>query len=336
LRDEENHDTTVAMRDSTPEEDNTSVNQGSKEVSPKLPSSVTVFAHILQFCHLCHKKKVTPVLYSGSTSAEMDRWFESVSPIALNLPSTRLKCHTSVIRFESESDDSLSSPDQKVSRKDLVFINTMLKVHDSMDKSYREKSDKEPGFSRLEEHQKNLILNASALPPFTNGASRPSESFNVFLAKKSQFKAKDMIIHHLQTEKVSFNPSSSFINNLWNCEFFWLLPDTPSGVSIFFCPETKSSNVNEIEKERLLALANKVNASDIEKLSKQKLYIPNTIMDLVLMTQNFYSIVKFCFGQSSHSASFSRTGLITCTKIILCIQHFKQPTLIFMLKYYLH
>jgi len=138
-----------------------------------------------------------------------------------------------------------------------------------MDESYKEKSDKEPGFARLEEHHKNLILNVSVPPPFTEAASRPTELFNVFLAKKSQFKAKDMIIHKIQSEKVSFNPSSSFINNLWNCELFWLLPDIPSGISIFFCRETKSSNVNKIEKERLLALADKVNASDIEKLSKQ-------------------------------------------------------------------
>jgi hypothetical protein len=173
-----------------------------------------------------------------------------------------------------------------------------------MDKSSREKSDKEPGFSRLEEHRKNLIINASILPPFSSAATSPTEFYTAFLAKKSQFKAKDMMLHKIQSEKVAFNPSSSFINSLWNCEFFWLLPDTPSGISIFFCPETKSSNANEIEKERLLALADKVNISDIEKLSKQKLYIPNTLMDLVWMTQNFYTVIKLCFEERSHSAQF--------------------------------
>jgi hypothetical protein len=173
-----------------------------------------------------------------------------------------------------------------------------------MDKTYREKSDKEPGFSRTEEHRKNLVLNASVLPPFTEAASSPSEFYTAFLAKKSQFKAKDMILHKLQSERVAFNPSSSFTNNLWNCEFFWLLPDTPSVISIIFCPETKSSNANKIEKECMLALADKVNISDIEKLSKQKLYIPNTLMDLVWMTQNFYSVIKLCFGIRCHSATF--------------------------------
>jgi hypothetical protein len=95
----------------------------------------------------------------------------------------------------------------------------MLKINDAMDKNYKEKSDKEPGFSRLEEHRKNLILNTSAVPPYDNPASQPTEFFMTFLAKKSQFKAKDMILHRLQSDKISFNPGSSFINSLWNCDF---------------------------------------------------------------------------------------------------------------------
>jgi hypothetical protein len=100
----------------------------------------------------------------------------------------------------------------------------MLRLHDSMDKSYKEKSDKEPGFARLKEHRKNLVLNASAPPPFTTAASKPTEFLHAFLAKKNQFKAKDMNLHKIQPEKVSFNPSSSFINNLWNCEVFLASP----------------------------------------------------------------------------------------------------------------
>jgi hypothetical protein len=60
------------------------------------------------------------------------------------------------------------------------------------------------------------------------------------------------------------------VTNLWNSEFFWILPDSPSGISIFYCPETKSNNNFELEKERSLALVDKINAADIEKLAKQK------------------------------------------------------------------
>jgi len=167
------------------------------------------FAYIIQFCYLCYKKKIPPIAYSVASTPAIDRWFNKISV---------LQSQTSSIR-------------------------AMLKLHDTMDKNYKEKSEKEPGFARLEEHRKNLILNASALPPYKKKAATATEFYSTFLAKKSQFKAKDMLVHQLHSEKIAFNPSSSFTSNLWNCEFFWLLPDTPSGVSIFYCPETKSTNV---------------------------------------------------------------------------------------------
>jgi len=263
------------------------------------------FGHVLQFCYLCHKKKVTPVLYSADTTPTIDQWFNSISFACLR-PATTSREKRQAQRNETdlESDEDVSSPEQKLSKKDHYFLSTMLKINEAMDKTYKDRSDKEPGFNRLEEHRKNLILNASAIPPFDETAPHPTEFFTTFLSKKSQFKAKDMLVHRLQSEKICFNPGSSFVNNLWNCDLFWLLPDSPSGVSIFFCPETKSANASEIEKDHLLALADKVHLSDIEKLSKQKLYIPNSLMDMVWMTQNFYTVSKLCFGPKAHCSTF--------------------------------
>jgi hypothetical protein len=47
-----------------------------------------------------------------------------------------------------------------------------------------------------------------------------------------------------------------------------------------------------------------VKAGDIEKLSKQRLYLPNSIMDMVWMTQNFLAVISLCFGKTSLSATF--------------------------------
>jgi len=63
-----------------------------------------------------------------------------------------------------------------------------------MDKTSKTKEEKKPGFKRLESHRKRLILNASAVPPFNSKAATPTEFYNAFLSKKSQFKAKDMRI----------------------------------------------------------------------------------------------------------------------------------------------
>jgi hypothetical protein len=206
--------------------------------------------------------------------------------------------------------DEVSSPKRKISKKDHYLINAMLKLHESMDKNSLkqtlEKEEKEPGFKRLESYRKNLILNASVEPPINTQAEKPTEFYNTFLSKKSRFKAKDMILHRVHLDKTAFIPSAVFISNLWNCDFFWTLPDSPSGVSIFFCPETKTINAQELEKERNLALADKVKIGDIDKLSKQNLYLPSLIMDMVWMTQNFISVISLCFGKKSLSASFLR------------------------------
>ncbi len=44
--------------------------------------------------------------------------------------------------------------------------------------------------------------------------------------------------------------------------------------------------------------------TDIKKLSKQKMFLPTTLMDLVWMTQNFHAIITLCFGPNSHSSMF--------------------------------
>jgi len=252
------------------EKNDSMAHESREDVSEITPDDIL---HVVQFCHLCALQKIPPVLYSFSPDVEINEWFNS-------LPVTRVRdqgINKRPISFkedEKDADSEVSSPENKISKKDHYLINTMIKLHDSMDKSSKMKEEKEPGFKRLESHRKQLILNASAVPPFSSAAKAPTEFYQAFLSKKSQFKAKDMLLHRFHLDKVAFNPNSSFITNLWNCEFFWIIPDSPSGISIFFCPETKSSNSYELEKERNLALADKVNASDIEKLAKQKMYIP--------------------------------------------------------------
>jgi hypothetical protein len=69
----------------------------------------------------------------------------------------------------------------------------------------------------------------------------------------------------------------------------------PSGISIFFCPETKSSNVNEIEKERLLALADKVNVSEIREAFK----------------------AKAVHSKNNHGSCLDDTKLLCCQPVVL-------------------
>lgn len=67
---------------------------------------------------------------------------------------------------------------------------------------------------------------------------------------------------------------------------------------------TTTLNSKDLERERCFALADKIKQDDINKLPKQKLTFPQTIMEAIWMTQNFHAIISLCFGNKSHSALF--------------------------------
>lgn len=67
-----------------------------------------------------------------------------------------------------------------------------------------------------------------------------------------------MFTHCFYLEKIALNPNLSFVANLSTCDFFWILSDSPSVVSIFFYTEMKSLNVAKFEKELTFALTHKI------------------------------------------------------------------------------
>jgi hypothetical protein len=75
-------------------------------------------------------------------------------------------------------------------------------------KIQKDYEDKEPGFAKLETHRQQLILNASAQPPYDSSAKAPTEFYSTFLRKKSQFKAKETLTHRFLLEKINFNPGA--------------------------------------------------------------------------------------------------------------------------------
>ncbi len=165
----------------------------------KRPKFLDCFIHIIQLCHLCAKGNIPPAQYSLATTDKIEKLYTSISlATQLSAPSN-LKHPKPAHDNSSDLEDCVSSPDQKVSKMDHYLLNTVLKLHETLDKSNQkitqEKEAKEPGFHRLEPHQKNLVLNASAVPPYDALAPSPNDFYNSFLRKKSQCKAKEMITH---------------------------------------------------------------------------------------------------------------------------------------------
>ena len=119
-------------------------------------SFVEEFAHILQFCRLCHRKVVTPILYTLLNVPSSDSWLSSVY--------SSLGCNVFVLKKSKRGylENSPSNQEEmqlyKISRTDEHLINTMLKIHESFDnnitQSNKEKEEKEPGFKPLEPHKK--------------------------------------------------------------------------------------------------------------------------------------------------------------------------------------
>jgi len=130
--------------------------------------------YAVQFCHLCAGGKIPPVLYSLSQDKDVSLWFKQLLPLT-DKPKTPNKRRNPATP-ESDSDSTIYSPNNKISKKDHYFINTIKKLHDTMDKSSKSKEEKEPGFKRLEAHRKTLILNASAIPPYTMQPKNPLNS----------------------------------------------------------------------------------------------------------------------------------------------------------------
>jgi hypothetical protein len=65
----------------------TSLNQASNDLASK--ELLQEFIHVLQFCHLCYKKKIQPVSYSVDTTPAIDSWFQALSFTNLKVFSIR-------------------------------------------------------------------------------------------------------------------------------------------------------------------------------------------------------------------------------------------------------
>jgi len=79
-------------------------------------------AHVLQFCHLCYRKKVAPVSYSADTMPAIEQWYNSIAFICLQpAHSNRPKRQAQHNELDSDQDEDISSPDQKLSKKIIIF-----------------------------------------------------------------------------------------------------------------------------------------------------------------------------------------------------------------------
>ncbi len=294
---------------SSPENDDTHTpkmtsNQSKDTILPCKQSFLQDFGYVLQFLSLCLRGKITPLYYTISSNPEILSWQQHLDKSFL-LPPRHLGISQSSATSLRSMDDDIDSIASSSSLKDRHVIQTLLKISDTMDqnslKASEDREKKDPGFQKLDNHRQLLILNASASEPFDDKATSPTPFYRDFLVKKTQFKAREMLLHRLNQENILFLPSAAFAGHLYNANWLWPTPANPSGISIFFSPEPTSASITT-DPDRGLALLDKVERADISKLTKEKFEFPSSVINAIFMLQNFRAIIALCFGENSNSA----------------------------------
>jgi hypothetical protein len=92
------------------------------------------FIHVIQFCHLCYKDKISLVFYTLATLQEIKSRFNSlITSNNLRIKGTQKSLQSTPTSHSS--DDDISSPESKISRKDKQFLSAMLKIHDTLERN---------------------------------------------------------------------------------------------------------------------------------------------------------------------------------------------------------
>ncbi len=110
-------------------------------------SSQENLLHILQFCYLCVKGKITPILYSLSSNSDIENWFKSLPVPNISQINFIISHFSYSIINNSDPNESISRPEWKICQKDNYLINNMKKLHDMVGQNPKSKEDKDPHHS---------------------------------------------------------------------------------------------------------------------------------------------------------------------------------------------
>jgi len=206
---------------------------------------------------------------------------------------------TSTLRRSNSIDEDEITLDSTLSLKDKHMIHTLLKISENLDQNTlrltKESEEKSKGFSKLEHHKKLLLLNATESTDSETSPSVPTEFCQSFLKKTTVFRAKETLQQAIKTNKeIVFHPSTAFTTKLYTVDLLWLSPDSPSGISLFFCAESFSTDA-----DTGYALLEKIERSDIQKASKQTLEIPRDYSSALWMIKNLRTVLNLYLGQNS-------------------------------------
>jgi hypothetical protein len=272
-----------------------------KLVPIELLQDIAEFEIVFQFCFLCSKEKIKNLVYSVHQSLEILVWQSEIERKFLisGRDSNSLINTTSTSRRSNSIDDDDLTTVSNLSLKDKHMIHTLLKISENLYQNTlcltKESEEKSKGFSKLENHKTRLLLNATESKNSEDSPSEPTEFCQSFLKKSTIFRAKETLQQAIKTHKeIVFYPSTAFTSKLFTVDLLWSSPDSPTGISLFYCAESLTQ-----ESDQGYALLDKIDRSDIQKVSKQILEIPKSYSSALWMLKNFRVVLNLYLGQNS-------------------------------------
>ena len=129
------------------------------------------------------------------------------------------------------------------------MILTLLKISESLDQNTlhlaKDSEEKAKGFAKLERHQRLLILNATEDNPQYSSSPEPADFCRAFLLKSTVYRAKEALLQGLKANReIVFTPSTAFAAHLYTVDLLWQSPDQPNGISLFYCAESSTQEVD--------------------------------------------------------------------------------------------
>jgi hypothetical protein len=258
--------------------------------------------YVIYFCYLCSLGKMDHVTYNIPISSDVTGWkdFLERTHLSGNFSHRPSLPSANITNSHSDSiDEDEITVDSSISLKDRHMIHTLLKISENLDQNTirlaKESEEKSKGFSKLERHKRLLILNATATDIHDEQASEPTEFCKAFLLKTTVYQAKEALQQGLKANKgIVFINSTAFSARLYTVDLLWQSPDQPTGIILFFCAETSSS-----EFDQGLALLEKIDKADIQRASKQTLEVPLSYSSALWMLKNLRAVMSLYFGSAS-------------------------------------
>ena len=177
------------------------------------------------------------------------------------------------------------SPDSPL--KQMAKSITQLVESNIMNQSSAEPSKNKKSFAnRLSPIAQTLILTASARNS-SDIPTEPSASSKEFFEVKNAAEAKGHLYHKLVIQqKLPIRLQAGLCTAMYSAYFFWDSMGAPSNFSLFLVPPESGATVSDTADSIALSLKSSdgrggIDSDDIKRLTKQSIFIPTTITDLM-------------------------------------------------------